>query len=40
MQNMKIKLISDKSYSEASIGITNTIPVTEVDKGKGMLYVL
>lgn len=35
IQAKKMKLMSDKSHSEASVGFTVRIPVPEVDRGKG-----
>lgn len=35
IQNTKMKLLLDKSYSEASISITVDIPIPEVDIGSG-----
>ncbi|KAI4455684.1 hypothetical protein MML48_9g00014052 [Holotrichia oblita] len=34
-QAKKMKLMSDKSHSESSVGFTVRIPVSEVDRGKG-----
>lgn len=35
-----MKLMSDKSHSEASVGITVRIPVPEVDRGRGDRSIL
>jgi len=35
IQAKKLKLMSDKSHSEASVGFTVCIPMPEVDRGKG-----